>query len=124
MAVATQIVSTVTTSVRDSAGTEITRYSMSDTLTLATGALSNSISVATATTDKVLDSGDLATYDYLWIRSSQDVTIQITDSAAGTTLEIPADKAVLYWFEATPITNVYLSNASGTTANIDYVVGA
>ena len=121
MAVATTITSTSAISVKDSSGTVLYTYSASENTTLATGAQAYSVSLADSSTDDVVAVGKIATISLFWIRSSQAVTVQVTDSSVGTELEVFADSWLRLQF-ATPVTNIYVTNASGSAANLDIVI--
>ena len=123
MAVATTISSTSSVVVKDSAGTTtLYSYSASEDTTLATGAQAYSVSLADSTTDDVVAVGKIATIAFFWMRSTKAVTVQVTDSAAGTELEVFANSWLRLQFD-TPVTNIYVTNASGAVAELDIVIG-
>lgn len=70
---------------------------------------------ATATTDTAVSMGGVTTCDALFLKSDQALTLNI-NSSAGTDITVDASKPLILCGSA--ITALYLSNASGSTANI------
>lgn len=81
--------------------------------------LVQAIEIADGAADTELSIGGVATIDVLFLESSQAITLNI-NSNTGTDITIDANKPLL--LAGTSITNLYVSNSSGSTANIRYVV--
>lgn len=75
--------------------------------------------LATASTDTAMSMGSVTTIDVLYLKSDQAITVNF-DLNTGTDITVDANKPLL--LTGTAITAVYISNASGSTANI-YVIG-
>ena len=73
------------------------------------------IVIATASTDTAINFGGVTTADVVYIKSDQTITINI-DSNTGTDITLDANKPLL--LTGTAITALYVSNASGSSANI------
>ncbi len=77
------------------------------------------IAIANAASDTQLAFGGVTTADLLYIKSDQAISINL-DSSSGTDITIDANKPVL--LTGTAATAAYVSNASGSTANILYYI--
>ena len=90
------------------------RFGLSSTLSIY-----NELQIATATTDSTLPIGALAAIDFFYLTSDQALTLNF-NSTSGTDITIDANKPIM--LSGTALTNIYVSNASGSTANIKYLV--
>ncbi len=81
--------------------------------------LMQEVELATASSDSEFSLGGVATVDVLYFKSDQQVTINL-NSSSGTDITVDANKPVLLC--GTSITALYVSNSSGSTANIVYGV--
>ncbi len=75
--------------------------------------------LATATTDEALPMGGVTTASVLYLLSTQDITVNL-NSNAGTNIVLSANK--LFFSAGLAVTAIYLSNASGSTANITALI--
>ena len=75
--------------------------------------------IATGVTDEAISIGGVATIDVLFLESDQAITLNI-NSSTGTDITVDANKPLL--ITGTSITALYVSNSSGSTANIRYVL--
>ena len=73
--------------------------------------------IATGASDTALSIGSLTTVDVMILISDQAISINI-NSNAGTDITVDANKPLA--LAGTAITALYVSNASGSTANIKY----
>ena len=80
-------------------------------------ALWQEIEVADAASDSQLSFGGVATVDVLYLISDQALTYNI-NSSSGTDLTLDANKPL--FMAGTSVTALYVSNASGSTANVKY----
>ena len=71
--------------------------------------------LATGTTDTQLSFGGVTTADVFYMKSDQAITLNI-NAAAGTDITIDANKPLV--LTGTAITAAYVSNSSGSSANI------
>lgn len=74
------------------------------------------IEVADSTSDTALDLGGVTTGALLYMYSDQTVSIDLNDSTE-TAKQVTANRPLL-WHGS--FTNVYITNASGSTANVQY----
>ena len=72
---------------------------------------------ATGTTDTALSMGDVTTADVVYIKSDKALTLNIN---VNTGTDIPLDANQPFFMGGTAITALYISNASGSTANVTY----
>ena len=75
--------------------------------------------LATGVTDSSISFGPVTTADILYIESDQQITFR--QAAADTGSPIDANRFMLLF--GTSATAVLLSNASGSTANVKYLIG-
>ena len=73
------------------------------------------IAIATAASDTQIVFGGVTTADVLLLTSDQQITVNF-DANDGTDITVDANKPVL--FTGTAMTAIYVSNSSGSTANI------
>jgi hypothetical protein len=71
--------------------------------------------IATGSTDTQLSFGGITTADIVYLKSDQALTLNL-QSSAGTDIPIDANKPFMQ--AGTAVTAAYVSNASGTDANI------
>lgn len=74
---------------------------------------------ATGTTDTALAVGGVGTATALYFESDQALTLNL-NSNTGTDISVLANKPVT--LTGTSITALYISNASGSTANVKYLL--
>lgn len=77
------------------------------------------IVVATATTDAALNFGGVTTADVFFLKSDQAITLNL-QADSGTDITVDANKPVV--LTGTAITAAYVSNASGSSANIVFEI--
>lgn len=75
------------------------------------------IVVATATTDAALNFGGVTTADVFYLKSDQAITLNL-QADSGTDIPVDANKPV--FISGTAITAAYVSNSSGSSANIKF----
>jgi hypothetical protein len=80
-----------------------------------TGATLQELVLATGSTDTAVALGGVTTIDILYIKSDQALTLNI-NADSGTNIAIDANKP--FFMAGTALTAIYLSNASGTDANV------
>ncbi len=78
----------------------------------------HSIVLPDSTTDKVVDLGELASVAFLWIKSTQAITLQVNAGAG----EIRGVNPFYCERFPTNATALYLTNASGADASVDIVL--
>jgi hypothetical protein len=95
-------------------------YDTSDTggITFTEAVVHQPYVLADSASDTSISLGGLTTATIFYIKSDQDITINL-NSNSGTDITISANKPAL--FTGTSITALYGSNASGTDANL-YIV--
>lgn len=77
------------------------------------------IVIADAASDSSLNFGGITTADLFYLKSDQALTLNL-QAAAGTDIPIDANKP--FFQSGTAITAAYLSNASGTAANVVFKI--
>jgi hypothetical protein len=75
--------------------------------------------VTTATTDQAFNFGGVTTASVLYVKSDQAITLNL-NSNTGTDISVLANKPFV--LSGTAITAAYVSNASGSSANISFGV--
>ena len=104
----------------DTGGVERLNIYKAGTYTVTTTlAGERSHTTATATTDEQLSLGDVGTGKFLYLTSDKAITVKIGGSDTARALALAAGKFLLMWVD---VTSVYVSNASGATATIEYWV--
>lgn len=96
-----------------------------DAQTSLAESLSARIVVANSTTDLQLTMGaGLTTGRMFYIESDQNITIKFngTDAARALNLKVPSTSVVGILYMEIDFTSVYISNGSGTSANVYYAV--
>lgn len=75
------------------------------------------IEITTGTTDSQLAFGGVTTVDVLYLISDQAITLNL-EATTGTDIPVDANKPI--FLSGSSITAAYVSNSSGSTANIHY----
>jgi hypothetical protein len=73
--------------------------------------------VATGSTDTALNFGGITTAELIYLKSNQELTLNI-NSNSGTNITIKANKP--FSMTGTSVTAAYVSNSSGTDANVAF----